>query len=109
MYTPSCLFVICLFFSSHLQAVVQWQSALDKCKAVWKELQGVSLLPLANGGAGTFPTSFVLGGRQRFILGTRQQQGLMPQLSGRFVHLKATRRLAKFFERDEFLEVITKY
>lgn len=94
-----------LFVRSHPQAVIQWQSALDKCKRVWKELQGVSLLPLANGGVGTFPTSFALGGRQRFIVGSRQQQGLMPQLKGRFVHLKATRRLAKFFERDEFLGV----
>lgn len=88
-----------------LQAVVQWQSALDKCKTVWKELRGVPLLPLANGTAGSFPASFSLGGRQRFILGTRRQQGLLPQLKGRFVHLKATRRLARFFERDEFLEV----
>lgn len=86
---------------------MRWQAALDKCKAVWKELRGVPLLPLANGTAGSFPSSFLLGGggRQRFILGTRRQQGLLPQLKGRFVHLKATRRLARFFERDEFLEV----
>ena len=91
--------------SSPFQALAQWQSALDKCKAVWKELRGVPLLPLANGTAGSFPSSFLLGGRKRFILGTRKQQGLLPQLKHRFVHLKATRRLARFFEHDSFLEV----
>ncbi|CAN0325480.1 unnamed protein product, partial [Hapterophycus canaliculatus] len=80
-------------------------AALDECKAIWAQLRGVPLLPLANGTAGTFPKTFFLGGKQSFVLGTRRQQGLLPQLKGRFVHLNATRRLAKFFERDEFLEV----
>lgn len=91
-----------------LQAVAQWQSALDKCKAVWKELRGVPLLPLANGTAGSFPSStFMLGGGKKYVLATRRQQGLLPQLKDRFVHLKATRRLARFFEHDSFLEVCT--
>lgn len=87
------------------QALGQWQSAMDRCKVVWKELQGVPLLPLANGTAGSFPTAFALAGRKRFVVGTRRQQGLLPKLTDRFVHLKATRRLARFFERDDFLEV----
>ncbi|CAN0280307.1 unnamed protein product, partial [Scytosiphon promiscuus] len=88
------------------QARIQWQSALDVCRAVWAQLRGVPLLPLANGTAGTFPKTYFLGGRQSFVLATRRQQGLLPQLKGRFVHLNATRRLAKFFERDEFLEMM---
>ncbi|CAN0554932.1 unnamed protein product, partial [Ectocarpus sp. 12 AP-2014] len=79
---------------------------MDKCKVVWKELQGVPLLPLANGTAGSFPTAFALAGRKRFVVGTRRQQGLLPKLTDRFVHLKATRRLARFFERADFLEVM---
>lgn len=75
------------------------------CKAVWAQLRGLPLLPLANGTAGTFPKTYFLGGKQSFVLATRRQQGLLPQLKGRFVHLNATRRLSKFFERDEFLEV----
>ena len=90
-----------------LQAAEEWQSTMSTCKAIWRELRGVPLLPLANGKAGTFAASMSIGGGQKYILGTRRQQGLMPQLKGRFVHPKASRRLQKFFSCDDFLQVWT--
>lgn len=78
---------------------------MTACKKTWEELQGVPLLPLASGRAGTFRRPLPFGGGDRFILATRRQQGLIPQLKPRFVHLKAARRLKKYFERTEFLEV----
>ncbi|CAM9871897.1 unnamed protein product, partial [Laminaria digitata] len=78
---------------------------MKTCKRVWRELRGVPLLPLANGKAGTF-SSLSLGGSQQYILGTRRQQGLMPQLKGKFVHPKALRRLHKFFGCEDFLQMM---
>lgn len=88
-----------------MQEVTRWESTLSSCKKNWEELRGVPLLPLADGSAGTFRKSRVLGGGVPYILATRRQQGLMKQLKGRFVHLKASRRLKAFFDRDEFLQV----
>lgn len=72
---------------------------------LWGQLCGVPLLPLANGKAGYLGPYIVSRGAQRFIMASRRQQGLIKPLSGRFVHLKAIRRLAKFFDCDEFLKV----
>lgn len=87
------------------QAVERWDFSLRECKETWKELHGVPLLPLASGAAGTFGTSRAVGGGKGYMLATRRQQGLIPQLKGTFVHLKATRRLKQFFECDAFLQV----
>lgn len=87
------------------QAAERWDSTLRECKETWKELHGVPLLPLASGAAGTFGTSRAVGGGKGYMLATRRQQGLIPQLKGTFVHLKAIRRLKQFFECDAFLQV----
>lgn len=63
------------------------------------------LLPLANGKAGTFGKPMAVGEGKRYILATRRQQGLIPQLKDRFVHLKVVKRLTKFFGQDAFLKV----
>lgn len=85
--------------------MTEWKNRLNKSMDMWGQLHGVPLLPLANGKAGHLGTSLASRGAQRFIVATRRQQGLIKPLSGRFVHLKAIRRLAKFFECDEFLKV----
>lgn len=72
---------------------------------IWKELYSVQLLPLASGGAGGFGSSFAMGRAQRYVLASRRQHGLMRQLKGRLVNLKAARRLSTFFECDHFLQV----
>lgn len=76
-----------------------------RCKKTWEQLHGVPLLPLASGRAGTFRKPLPFGGGDRYILASRRQQAIIPQLKNRFVHLKAARRLRKFFERDDFLQV----
>lgn len=78
---------------------------MSRCKKTWQELHGVQLLPLASGAAGMFGKTHAYASGDRYILATRRQQGLIPQLKSRFVHLKAARRLKKFFDRDEFLQV----
>lgn len=73
-------------------------------KTRWRELLGVPLLPLAGVTAGAFGA---VGGGRKHILASRRQQNLIPQLRQRFVHLKAARRLKRFFDRDDFLQVAT--
>ena len=85
--------------------MAQWDARLRSSKEVWKQLHGVPLLPLANGRAGAFGTSPSSRSGQRHIVANRRQQGLIKQLSRRFVHLKAIRRLEEFFDCDEFLQV----
>lgn len=84
---------------------MEWIKAMSGCKKIWEELHSVPLLPLASGKPGMFRRHLSFGGGDRYILANRRQQGLIPQLKSRFVHLKAYRRLKKFFDRDEFLEV----
>ncbi|CAN0364519.1 unnamed protein product [Discosporangium mesarthrocarpum] len=76
---------------------------MDQCKQKWRELHGVALLPLALGSAGTLGRGSAGG---NFILASRGQQQLLPQLKNKFVHLKAARRLARFMECNEFLQIM---
>lgn len=80
--------------------------SLSRCRKIWRELVGVPLLPLADGTAGSFGSSIVPIGNDRYILATRRQQGLLPPLKSRFVHPKAATRLRDLFRLDEFLEVL---
>lgn len=72
-------------------------------EGAWKQLHGVPLLPLASGAVGTF---CAMEGGKGYLLATRRQQGLIPQLKAKFVHLKAAKGLKQFFDCDAFLQVI---
>ncbi|CAM9618016.1 unnamed protein product, partial [Phaeothamnion confervicola] len=66
----------------------------------WAELVGLPLLPLANGGVGTF------GAGTPFVLATRRQQRLFPSLAHRFVSIETLDRLAPWFADDNFLRAL---
>jgi len=77
------------------------QDAMSVCKAKWRDLHGLPLLPLEDGSLGT-----ISGGSAIYILANKEQQSLLPHLRNRFLSLQMLKRLAAHVNSPEFLSAM---
>ncbi len=84
------------------------EAVTDQVRAVWRDVIGLPLMPMADGSIGTlgFKGDAIFGTGGGAIMASREKQALLPSVSSVFIDPLASNRLKEWTECEEFLQIM---